>query len=451
MLREALALLAPLSASHIYAIALNYLGDVELDSQHYASAIESFRQLEQRAVALGTADLLCEARRGQAKALVELGQPEPALQAAQAALAAATSDAHRQIAALRVLADIHARHALAPPPGMRAASAPLHYLHQALDAAATIENYTVPGDLLAAMAREYAKIGDTGKAYALSLQANQAREKIYSSETSNRASALQVSHETEKARVEAEHHRQLAKAHAERAQVLEQANSQLEQSNATLEQLGAIGRDITGNLDATAIFTALDRHVHALLDATTFWIYRLEANGQMLKMVFGVEAGQGAQSHTIRLDDPESHAGRCARERQEIIADVAPGQGVTVPSTPETLSLMCAPLQVGERLLGVMTIQSSKPHAYAEREVAIFRTLCAYGAIALANDERTRELREKNKELEHLSVTDGLTVLFNRMRLDRVLVEEVRRSQRYASCFSIVLLDIDHFKSVNDS
>lgn len=191
--------------------------------------------------------------------------------------------------------------------------------------------------------------------------------------------------------------------------------------------------------------------MHALLDATIFWIYRLEADGQMLKMVFGVEAGQGAQSHTIRLNDPESHASRCARERQEIIADVAPGQGVTVPSTLETLSLMCAPLQVGERLLCVMTMQSSKPHAYAEREVAIFRTLCAYGAIALANDERTRELRKKNKELEHLSVTERLTGLFNRMRLDRVLVEEVRRSQRYASCFSIVLLDIDHLKSVNDS
>jgi GAF domain-containing protein len=40
---------------------------------------------------------------------------------------------------------------------------------------------------------------------------------------------------------------------------------------------------------------------------------------------------------------------------------------------------------VGERLIGVMTIQSNREHAYGERERSIFRALCAYGAIALDN------------------------------------------------------------------
>jgi diguanylate cyclase (GGDEF)-like protein len=65
--------------------------------------------------------------------------------------------------------------------------------------------------------------------------------------------------------------------------------------------------------------------------------------------------------------------------------------------------------------------------------------------------ERTRELVEKNKELEVLSVTDRLTGLFNRRKLDEVLDEELIRCRRYAVQFAAILMDIDHFKHVNDT
>jgi diguanylate cyclase (GGDEF)-like protein len=65
--------------------------------------------------------------------------------------------------------------------------------------------------------------------------------------------------------------------------------------------------------------------------------------------------------------------------------------------------------------------------------------------------ERTRELVEKNRELEVLSVTDRLTGLFNRRKLDEVLDEELIRCRRYAVQFAVILMDIDHFKHVNDN
>lgn len=64
---------------------------------------------------------------------------------------------------------------------------------------------------------------------------------------------------------------------------------------------------------------------------------------------------------------------------------------------------------------------------------------------------RTRELVEKNRLLEVLSVTDTLTGLHNRRKLDEVLEEELIRSRRYAVGFSVILLDVDHFKRINDS
>lgn len=64
---------------------------------------------------------------------------------------------------------------------------------------------------------------------------------------------------------------------------------------------------------------------------------------------------------------------------------------------------------------------------------------------------RSRELVEKNGELERLAVTDRLTGLYNRLKLDQVLEFEVSRGQRYGSNFGMVLLDVDLFKSVNDT
>ena len=144
------------------------------------------------------------ARRGQAHALAHLGRAGEALSVAQGALALARTkgDTLAQIAALQVLADIHARPgsaddpALAPPPGMSAPSAPLHYLLLALDIATTIDGYTVPGALLDATAREYAAVGDFERAYAIALRAGAARDFTHSREATNRAIAMQVQYQT---------------------------------------------------------------------------------------------------------------------------------------------------------------------------------------------------------------------------------------------------------------
>lgn len=61
------------------------------------------------------------------------------------------------------------------------------------------------------------------------------------------------------------------------------------------------------------------------------------------------------------------------------------------------------------------------------------------------------ELREKNAQLESLSVTDVLTGLANRRRLMARLDEEVERARRYKTPLSVVMIDIDHFKLVNDT
>ncbi|MCF8105845.1 MAG: transporter substrate-binding domain-containing protein [Desulfohalobiaceae bacterium] len=60
-------------------------------------------------------------------------------------------------------------------------------------------------------------------------------------------------------------------------------------------------------------------------------------------------------------------------------------------------------------------------------------------------------LAQKNRQLEKLSVTDKLTGLYNRSKLETVLEEERKRFDRIGTPFSIIILDIDRFKSINDA
>ena len=396
LLREALQVLAPVSGARSYANALFYLGELSLDMGDYDMALDAFSRLAQRAEALDQADFRCKAQRGSAHALSYLDRPDDALLAAERALqlASARGDAVNQMAALRVLAMLHARHELPPPPAMLEANPALHYLHRTLQVASSIDGYAPPGELLDALAREYAHAGDYARAYDIALEAGAARERSHTQQATNRAIAMQVRHQSEHARSEGDHHRELAASEARRAEVLQQTSD-------TLERLSAIGQEITTHLDAGAVFQVLDRHVHALLPVNTFAVYMLDAAGTALRRAHGMEAGQPLPHNAIPLSNPRAYSVRCLTSRSEVyIAQVPSGRhAYTVPGTQHNQSVLYVPLMVGERILGVMTVQACHAHAYGERERLIFRTLCAYGAIALDNANAYRQLQDAQAQL----------------------------------------------------
>jgi diguanylate cyclase (GGDEF)-like protein len=69
--------------------------------------------------------------------------------------------------------------------------------------------------------------------------------------------------------------------------------------------------------------------------------------------------------------------------------------------------------------------------------------------LALRNAQA--ELALKNQELERLAIHDRLTGLYNRRKLDESLDQEIERAARYNRPLSVIMLDLDHFKKVNDT
>ncbi len=398
MLAKARNVLALVTNSRCYTLSLRNLGDLALDQGSWFEALEAFRQLEERADSLHQTDFQTTARRGQAHALSCLDQPKEALHIGTIALAMARNDgnASQQIACLRVLADIHVRHELpfTPSTPTSITDPALYYLLQAKEIGERIDGYTVPDDLLDAIADAYNNIHDTAAAFAYTRQANHARKKTHGQDAINHAIALQVRSETEHERAEGERHRQMAAFEAKRAEGLQQ-------TSLILKRLDTIGQEITAHLDLYAVFETLDRHLNGLLDATHFAVYLLDPDGFSLQLTFGVEEGQALPSYSIDLTNHNAVEVQCVRERHEIIVDTDTSPLDGQSKTLSMRSKLFAPLAIGEQILGVMTIQSLRPHAYGERERLIFRTLCAYGAIAFDNASAYRHLEATLHTLRH--------------------------------------------------
>jgi polar amino acid transport system substrate-binding protein len=65
--------------------------------------------------------------------------------------------------------------------------------------------------------------------------------------------------------------------------------------------------------------------------------------------------------------------------------------------------------------------------------------------------EAHKQIELKNEELQKLAITDKLTEVFNRAKLDEILQSEINRSERFNYTFGIAFLDIDYFKKINDT
>jgi diguanylate cyclase (GGDEF)-like protein len=107
-------------------------------------------------------------------------------------------------------------------------------------------------------------------------------------------------------------------------------------------------------------------------------------------------------------------------------------------------SIIAAPLRWSDGPVGVLKISSLRPQAFAPADVAVVDYL---SAVAAAHLEHTAEFERRYAE----SRQDVLTDLGNRRAYDERLRKETARAERYDHPLSLVLIDLDGFKAVNDT
>ena len=224
-------------------------------------------------------------------------------------------------------------------------------------------------------------------------------QELLAHEWETRSEALDNRHDVVQWQLEMRNHRALAELEARRVQALEAAHD-------TLRTLGTVGNEITATLDPSAVFEALHRYTGELLDMTSLSIHLLE--GQQLVMRFGMEDGLPLPDATVALDDAHSQAASCIRARQLLVLDRSTVPADTGSGARWLPSAMFAPLISGDRVLGALVVQSWREGAYNERERQVFRTLAAYGSVAIANALGAQDLADAHAELERQRMRNTL-------------------------------------------
>jgi len=134
--------------------------------------------------------------------------------------------------------------------------------------------------------------------------------------------------------------------------------------------------------------------------------------------------------------------GRVARTN-EMALEQSSAPGRLLGILPEARSILCMPLRYGETLLGVLNIESASENAFAQQEVLILQTFADLLATALHNAFVFQKMQQH-------AITDGLTGIKTRRYFSEALSAEWRRASRSGRPFSVVLIDLDKFKQVND-
>lgn len=111
---------------------------------------------------------------------------------------------------------------------------------------------------------------------------------------------------------------------------------------------------------------------------------------------------------------------------------------------PKARSILCAPILHGDSMLGILNVESEKQNAFGEPEVLILRTLADLLAAALHNAYVFQGMQQQ-------AITDSLTGTKTRRYFLEALQSEWRRASRSRRPFSVVMVDLDKFKEVNDS
>ena len=160
------------------------------------------------------------------------------------------------------------------------------------------------------------------------------------------------------------------------------------------------------------------------------------------------KAGPEASLETVSVRFGEGLVGRVAERRKPLLvrdgaqdprlATVEQGR----PATP--FSMLLLPLVAGAETMGVAQFERDAPGGFTRRDLLRVRALANQAAATLANVR-------SHQDVYNQAVTDGLTGLYNRRHMQSVLLDERRRAQRYSHPLSVIMLDVDGFKSYNDT
>lgn len=223
----------------------------------------------------------------------------------------------------------------------------------------------------------------------------------------------------------------------------------LERRNRELEVLIEIGKALTSTVDLEDVLTLImDRGSRLFRTQTWSLLLRDEQSGDL---TFEIAVSPAAEKlKGMKVAAGQGVAGWVAEHGNAlVIPDVSEDERFSDQFDQAaafiTQSVLCVPVRSKDRILGVIElVNGPNERVFKEADLQILSTIADYAAIAIENARNFMRIKE-------LVITDDLTGLYNGRYLHTLIEEEIERVQRFGGKLSLIFIDLDFFKKINDS
>ena len=210
-----------------------------------------------------------------------------------------------------------------------------------------------------------------------------------------------------------------------------------------------LGKALTSSLQLDQVLRTIMEKIDEFLRPDNWSLLLLDEAKQ--ELYFELVVGKASPSlKDVRIKIGQGIAGWVAQNGETVVVpDTAKdtrffGQ-VDEKTKTETQSIVAVPVKFRDTCLGVIElINCMGPDGFDNRDLKLLEALADFAAIALENARHVKRIHE-------LTITDDCTTLYNARHMGFILDTEIYRSQRYNYEFSLVFIDLDHFKQVNDT
>jgi diguanylate cyclase (GGDEF)-like protein len=212
---------------------------------------------------------------------------------------------------------------------------------------------------------------------------------------------------------------------------------------ARLEVIVNVGREISGSLSLRYVAESVSKAALTISGFATARMWMIDDDRRELSSVYQthVSLGPSVERESLQLGDGlVGRAGQFGRS----LSTRSDGSLATEYSAGASVAAIALPMIVGARIVGVLELTAQTSSAIDESSLDVLHSLAGQAATAV----EAARFHERADEMSH---TDVLTRMPNRRRLELDLDLEMARSQRYNRPLAFIMLDVDHFKEVNDT
>lgn len=210
-----------------------------------------------------------------------------------------------------------------------------------------------------------------------------------------------------------------------------------------------IGKALTSTHDLNEILEKVMLHISDILHPENWSLLLIDEETD--ELYFEILVGLESQKlKKVRLKRGEGIAGHVSLTKEPLLVkDVSKDARFShkgdLASKFKTTSIVCVPLVIKDKCLGVIELLNAMDNReFTDDDLLALTAIADYTAIAIENSSLIKKLQE-------MTIRDDLTQLYNSRFLHNRIEYEVERAKRFKNEISMIFLDIDFFKEINDS